>query len=799
MRLTLWLERRFRPPEGRVIFLLLVLAALSAAVGGMVAEWVPGDELFWHTALVGVLIGRWLGCTRMRGRWAALLLAACGVVYAGWWVTNLIPPLGAVLGAAWRRDWLLALTWLQEVETRAAMLAGEVGAWIGTWLGRGGTPGPMVSLFWMALVLWVGAAFAGWMVARGRHPLLAFFPLGGALTLSVYLGDAGIEYLLLFMACVVMMTPPMTLRREEQGWDSRQVGYSEEFRFDALMAAAAAVAIFLATAVIFPNVRVWAVVDWFWQRAQGPQQAAGEVLERAFPGARPATGGGSRVGGLGAMLPREHLLGGNPALEQTVVMHVVTDDPPPVYIPDEEARPRQTFYWRGTVYSDYAGVGWRQGPTEAVLQPPYASLGPPQRPGRRPLRQEFTLLVPHGVTLYAAGDPHSVDRAVTARRLPGSDDLVALEGRADDYHVLSLVPQVPARELAEASATYPPQIEEVYLALPVRLPERVVDLATKATAEADTPYAQALALEAYLRSFPYDLEVAKPPEGRDVVDYFLFDLQRGYCDYFASAMVVMARSVGIPARLAVGYAMGYYDFQQGAYVVTERDAHAWPELYFSDYGWIPFEPTSGLAPLERGEEAEELDFSPLALPALPERPWWVQMQVEARLVWLRWRWWALAVVMVLVMVGAGWRAWRRRLTGLSGEERVALTYIRLQALASRLGVPVHPWDTPAEFTAAVEQELTRRRPRGTWLGKAVRAGVEQALAGIVLVTRVYEQVSYAPAPPDPALMHRAWQEEWRLQWRLWGLWVLSNGPRGATGYSEAVSASSTWSDRTVGS
>jgi transglutaminase-like putative cysteine protease len=766
MTLIAWLWRRFRPAEGRFVFFLLILAALSAAAGGMAAEWVPGDELFWHTALVGMLVGRWLGCTRMRERWAALLLAAGGVVYVGWWVTNLTPPLWAILGATWHKDWPLALTWLQEAEARVAMLAGEIVAWIGTWLGRGGAPGPVVTLFWMALVLWVGAAFAGWIVVRGRHPLLAFFPLSSALTLSVYLGDAGIEYLLLFMACVIMMTPPVTLRREEQGWDSRQVDYSEEFRFDALTTALVAVVIFIAVAVTFPNVRVWAIVDWFWRQAQEPQQAAGQVLERAFPGARPATGG---------VLPREHLLGGNPALERTVVMHVVTDDPAPVYegLPDEEARPRQTFYWRGTIYSDYVGAGWRQRPTEDAPQPPYASLGPPERPGRRPLRQEFTLLMPHGATLYAAGDPHSVDRAVTVRRLPESDDLVALEGWTDDYHVLSLVPQVTARQLVETSATYPSQIEEVYLALPARLPERVVDLATEATAEADTPYSRALALEAYLRSFPYDLEVSKPPEGRDMVDYFLFDLQRGYCDYFASAMVVMARSVGIPARLAVGYTMGNYNFQQGAYVVTEKDAHAWPELYFSDYGWIPFEPTSGLAPLERGEGAEKLDFSPLMLPSLPERPWWVQMQVEARLAWLRWRWWALASLAGLVIVGAGWRAWRRRPTGLSEEERVALSYIRLRAMASRLGVPVHPWDTPAEFAAATEQELTRRRPKGTWLGQTVRKGLQQALVEVFLVTKVYEQISYAPTLPGLALMHRVWQEGRHLQWQLRGLWVLS--------------------------
>ena len=772
-----WLWRRFRPAEGRFLFLLLVLAVLSGAVGGITAGWVPGDELFWHTALVGVLVGRGLGRTRMRGRWAALLLAAGGAVYVAWWVIHLTVPLWAVLGAAWREDWPLALIWLGEVEARVAMLAGEIVVWIGSWVGRGGTPGAMVSLFWMTLLLWGGAAFAGWMVARERHPLFVFLPLGGTLTLSVYLGDAGMGYLLLFVACVVTMTPPMTLRREEREWDSRQVAYSEDFHTDALLIALASAAIFLVVAVTFPNVRVWAIVDWFWQQAylEEPQQAAGEVLERAFPGARPPTGGRPRIGGAGAALPREHLLGGSPDLERTVVMQVVTDDPPPVSgeFPDEEVRPRQIFYWQGTAYSEYVGIGWRRGQTEAVPQPPYAALGPPERPGRRPLRQEFTLLVPHGETLYAAGDPHSVDQAVTARRLPEGDDLIALEGRANDYHVLSLVPQVTARELAEALATYPPQIEGVYLALPIGLPQRVVELAQEVTAEAQTPYGRALALEAYLRSFPYDLEITKPPEGRDVVDYFLFDLQRGYCDYFASAMVVMARSVGIPARLAVGYAMGCYDPQRGAYVVTEKDGHAWPELYFPGYGWIPFEPTSGLGALERAEETGEIEFSPSVLPSRPERPWWVRLQVETRLAWLRWWWWALVGFGVLLVVGTGWQVWRGRPAGLSGEERVVLSYARLRGMASRLGVLVHPCDTPAEFAAAMERGLVRRRPHIGWLKAAVRQEIERALTVVFLVTSVYEQVSYAPTLPEPDLMHRVWREGYHLRWRLWRLWALS--------------------------
>src|SRR6185369_13782652 len=101
----------------------------------------------------------------------------------------------------------------------------------------------------------------------------------------------------------------------------------------------------------------------------------------------------------------------------------------------------------------------------------------------------------------------------------------------------------------------------------------------------------AIALQNALREYPYSLKLPPPPEDQDLVDAFLFTIKTGYCDYYASAMVVMARSLGIPARLAVGYRTGTYDAEANAYRVSLADAHSWPELYFAGYGWIPFEPT----------------------------------------------------------------------------------------------------------------------------------------------------------------------------------------------------------------
>ena len=129
-------------------------------------------------------------------------------------------------------------------------------------------------------------------------------------------------------------------------------------------------------------------------------------------------------------------------------------------------------------------------------------------------------------------------------------------------------------------------------ALPTSVPERVHELAKEITAGQTNSYDKAKAIEAYLRAYPYNLEIGAPPEGQDVTDYFLFDLKKGYCDYYATALVVLARSSGLPARFVSGYAPGEYDAQHARYIVRELHAHSWAEVYFPEIGWVEFEPTA---------------------------------------------------------------------------------------------------------------------------------------------------------------------------------------------------------------
>ncbi|WP_055107329.1 DUF4129 domain-containing transglutaminase family protein [Paenibacillus ihumii] len=197
------------------------------------------------------------------------------------------------------------------------------------------------------------------------------------------------------------------------------------------------------------------------------------------------------------------------------------------------------------------------------------------------------------------------------------------------YKVVAEIPLIPVDELRQMSydALYSSRsVDSEYLQIPSGFPQRVRDLAKEVTAEGSTPYEKMELLQAYLRQ---NYEYTNKPDlsrkqSEDFVDSFLFEIKQGYCDYYSTSMVMMARSLQIPARWVKGYAPGsmpsetmlqQYPGMESGYSVSNSDAHSWVELYFGEeYGWIPFEPTPGfdttlLTPEEEGEETwtEELE------------------------------------------------------------------------------------------------------------------------------------------------------------------------------------------------
>jgi hypothetical protein len=159
------------------------------------------------------------------------------------------------------------------------------------------------------------------------------------------------------------------------------------------------------------------------------------------------------------------------------------------------------------------------------------------------------------------------------------------------YAGFSRLPPLNAAKLRAAPTNYSPDITEVYLQLPAQLDARIPEFARQIVKDAQTPFDKALVMESYLRGrFAYTLNLTGKP-GDDPLAHFLFETHAGHCEYFASAMTIMLRTLGIPAREVNGFLPGEYNDLGGDYIVRASDAHSWVEVYFPGSEWQVFDPT----------------------------------------------------------------------------------------------------------------------------------------------------------------------------------------------------------------
>ena len=255
-------------------------------------------------------------------------------------------------------------------------------------------------------------------------------------------------------------------------------------------------------------------------------------------------------------------------------------------------------YWQTASYDRYTGDGWvRTGDAR-----PYRGelAGPPGE--TRTLRQRVTVEDSLSV-LPAAWKPVEVTDSVASEATVTPQGNVR-PGRSlrpgETYGVTSRVPNATAADLRRAGTDYPDRVTDTYLQLPASTTDRVRERSADVAGDAETPYDTAVAIERYLEEEKeYSLSVPAPSGG--IADTFLFEREAGYCTYYATTMVVMLRSQGVPARFATGYTPGEA-VSDDERVVRGLDSHAWVEVYFPDVGWVRFDPTPA-GPRETAETA----------------------------------------------------------------------------------------------------------------------------------------------------------------------------------------------------
>ena len=265
----------------------------------------------------------------------------------------------------------------------------------------------------------------------------------------------------------------------------------------------------------------------------------------------------------------------------------------------------EPHYWRATGLSYFNGTTWGipEGTEGGDFRGPTASS--------RELRQTVHILGLRGPLLPAAYGPIGVAGG-NVYFVPLTGTLVEPDPglvRGATYSVVSAVSDLTPEQLRAASSSAPS--DPMSLDLPSNFPGAVRDLAAQITTDASTIYDKSFALEQYFRNnFTYDLTVQRG-HSDNALENFL-RIKRGYCEQFSAAFAAMARSIGIPARVAVGFTYGDLG-DDGKYHVYGRNAHAWPEVWFDQYGWVSFEPTPG-----RGEPGTAAYTGAPAAQALPD-------------------------------------------------------------------------------------------------------------------------------------------------------------------------------------
>jgi len=647
-----------------------------------------------------------------------------------------------------------------------------------------------VFIFEICLLVWWLAYLGIWSILRHGYTWRAIIPAGVVLLINTYYAPISIiGFLVVFTLISLVLLIRTNLAEQQLRWRENRVYFNPDITFDFLRNGLFFSVTVLAVAMIAPGLGrslqvrgVLAPINEQWQETTQQWNRLYEGLNKRRVSSSSAFGRSLRLGGARNV--------GNRIIFQA-----------------DSATGR---YWRAVVFDTYDGRGWDNTGELQLNFDPQEPVPVGDWQMRRFITQTITLRASTGKVVFGPPDIYSVD-------LPISTDIHVVESvpsiipvdsesisagqpveftlvkstipleAGDRYTVVSYHAAVTELGLREARTAYPTEITEAYLQLPEDFSDLVRETARIVTAGYETAYDKSKAVESFLRTYRYNEEINAPPPDKDPVEYFLYEIKEGYCDYYATSMAVMLRSLGIPARTVSGYAEGTFDEETELYRVTERDAHTWVEVYFPDFGWIEFEPTAGESPLNRpsgNDPAESTnlngpepinpqdEFDPLNNPENeplnPEQENFPQNEslsvIEGNTfadqpLWV----WALLTPLILI-VGLV-IIWRTRIFGptVFSTDLPPIFYDRLQIWATRLGFPPRQHLTPYEQSGRLERYL----PEGKgYIHSITENYVQYQFNSQPAAVSIGTDAPLMTGRTETALT-KAWQNLQPLFWKAW--------------------------------
>jgi transglutaminase-like putative cysteine protease len=576
--------------------ILLLCALLTAATRLVVTQWTEDLYTIQTLTFLGGVLGLALGQSRLSGRLSFFLALGYGMLLTLW---NLGAPM------SWQIPW----------KERLMIMGQRLQITFDQLLKSQPVNDNIFFLLLMTLLFWTLAVTAGYSITRRAASWRAVIPTGVAL-MVIHTYDPLITrrswFLAAYLLFSLLLVARMHYSQQRVHWRKNRTYVPPDIGFDWIrftLGAALLLIVFAWTAPALAD--AVPAARSAWQKVKHPWDEFTERTSNMFTSLQ------ATVGIVHEQYGNTLALGRGTELTDTLVMSI---EAPPRQMPG------QRYYWRAFAYDYYEAGKWQSTLEEAeTVFPTERTLTFPDTTGR--VISTFNVIPQNAiVTLYTPSQPVWVDvpyRPQLAVEPDGTVDLVALNSTAiimpgQPYEVRASLVSATVADLREAGTDYPEWILERYTQLPPEITPATHELAAKISEGLESPYDIVTSVTEFLRAYEYRETIPAPPANRELIDWWLFEYQAGFCQYYATAHVVLLRSLGIPARLAVGYAQGEYegrgvdtvpveglpdpeDFtdQGGIYRIRARNAHAWPEVYFPGIGWVEFEPTASENPIAR--------------------------------------------------------------------------------------------------------------------------------------------------------------------------------------------------------